>query len=291
MRAPSTRTRKATAAGAAIALTGAGILAAAVPANAAGVVYTFNATYATGGTLTGTITFDAAACVATGVPECPGAYSDWNLVSSAGGIYGATTYTPANSQVGEVSSATALSITTPTPLNPTTALNLYFNPGLLTAGTSHSLAPFTLDGTEYASLELHAQYLDPPSPDAYRVINAGGAEIKVDPIPPASDGKVTVKTTKLKKLPNNKRTTVVKSAKVTPSSAGELKSIRVTCIKPLRGDVRGAACTHTKNLRTGKVTVTPLGGKGTAVTVTIKTKAKAGSTYQPQTWKKTWSVK
>ena len=79
---------------------GLGFAVATTPAQAAPFTYTINATYGAGGTLTGTITFDAAACAASAsAPDCPEAYTDWNLTSSASGVYGQTTYTPTTSEV------------------------------------------------------------------------------------------------------------------------------------------------------------------------------------------------
>ncbi|MEI2729116.1 MAG: hypothetical protein V9E85_08380 [Candidatus Nanopelagicales bacterium] len=266
---------------------GLGFAVATTPAQAAPFTYTINATYGAGGTLTGTITFDAAACAASAsAPDCPEAYTDWNLTSSASGVYGQTTYTPTTSEVLPTSSASALAIASPAALVvDNIVLNLAFNPSLAVAG-SHSLAPFTLDDTDYISLELHTQYLSDVPPDAaYRLISGGTAAA-------ATTASMSVKARSANKsISNSRRTTVVKSAKVRPATAGKLKSIKVSCSKnrSMRGDV--SYCSYTKNLKTGKVTVTPYAGKGTKVKVTIKTKAKSGSSYTPQTWKRTWSVK
>lgn len=269
-----------------IALSSTGALALSAPASAAPVTYEINATYATGGTLTGTITWDAAVCAASATaPDCPEAYSNWNLVSSSGDVYSAFTYTPTTSEVLPTSNASAVAIAAPPgAMQPETSLNLFFNPTLAAPG-SHSLAPFSLDGTDYVSLELHTAFLTDSPPDkAYRLISSGG-------ITAASAGTLKVNARSAKKLANNKRTTVVKSAKVTPAADGKIKSITVRCApkRQSRGDMR--YCTYTKNKKSGKVTVTPLAGRGTTVKVTIKTKPKAGSTYEPETWKRTWTVK
>ena len=110
---------------------------------------------------------------------------------------------------------------------------------------------------------------------------------------PANDAQLVVNATSKKKLPRSGTTTVVRSAKVTPSSAGSLRSIKVTCkssngrVAP-RGDVR--YCSHTKNLNTGKVKVTTYGSKNVRVKVTIVSEpsTQGGETLR---WKQSWAVK
>lgn len=111
------------------------------------------------------------------------------------------------------------------------------------------------------------------------------------PTPPVANGEhvVTAASTSTK-LKAGKKKTVVSSAYVTPSSAGSLKSISVTCrpkSKSLaaRGDV--SYCSYTKNLKTGKVTVTPY-RKGLSIKVKVKTKS-TDSSYQVESWTKTWT--
>ncbi|MGA9146844.1 MAG: hypothetical protein WBZ04_04730, partial [Candidatus Nanopelagicales bacterium] len=110
----------------------------------------------------------------------------------------------------------------------------------------------------------------------------------------ASDGaQLVVNTTTKKTLPRTGTTTVVKSAKITPSSAGSLKSITVSCKSTsnraaTRGDVQ--YCSYTKSLKTGKVKVTTYGSKTIKVKVKIVTKpAAAGG--EVLRWTKSWSVK
>ena len=97
----------------------------------------------------------------------------------------------------------------------------------------------------------------------------------------------------LKTLPRAGKTTVVKSAKVVPSSAGSLKSITVSCKSSsgrmaARGDVR--YCSYTKSLKTGKVKVTTYGSKNIKVKVTIVSKPSVAG-GEVLRWTKSWSVK
>jgi len=111
------------------------------------------------------------------------------------------------------------------------------------------------------------------------------------PTPPVDSGELVVKAASTStKLKTDKKKTVVSSAYVTPSSAGSLKSISVTC-RPksrslaARGDI--AYCGYTKNLKTGKVKVTPY-RKGLSIKVKVKTKSK-DSSYQAESWTRTWT--
>ena len=96
-----------------------------------------------------------------------------------------------------------------------------------------------------------------------------------------------------KTLPRTGTTTVVKSAKVVPSSAGSLKSITVSCKSSsgrtsTRGDVQ--YCSYTKSLKTGKVKVTTYGSKNIKVKVTIVSKPSVAG-GEVLRWTKSWSVK
>ncbi len=125
--------------------------------------------------------------------------------------------------------------------------------------------------------------------------NGGAGMVVVQYSPASADaGSLVVSPRKNTNLPRYGSTTLVKSAKVTPSSSGSLRSIRVTCTltgkAQQRGDMRVKLCSVKKNLKTGRVAVKTNGYRHVRVTVTIKSKSTTAS-YTPQTWKRSWHVK
>lgn len=90
------------------------------------------------------------------------------------------------------------------------------------------------------------------------------------------------------KLPRAGRSVLVRSATVSPASAGVISSISVRCRPLTRGDVRW--CVASMNRHTGRVVVRTLGMGKIRVTVVIKTRSKSAS-YQPQTWARSWTTR
>ncbi len=118
--------------------------------------------------------------------------------------------------------------------------------------------------------------------------SSGSLKAEATPVPPATAALTVNARAASSKLSKGKNTTVVKSASVSPTNAGKVSSIKVSCRSLMRGDV--SYCTSTKNLATGKVTVTTHGRAKLTVKVTIKTTSSSPS-YQGETWTRQWKTK
>lgn len=254
---------------------GLGALFAATPASAVARTYNVNGTftYAFGEiTAIGSFTFDPDSCTSN---PCPNAYSNVSF-----------TFTPDFADPN-------YPVTLTSPRSDSTDQALILEQG--------SVMTFTLS--------FDAPVAPSPVPvintAATSLVTEGGPEdsesfdpVTVDPLPtptptptptPSPTAALTVESRAAnKKLPKAGKATVVHSAGVSPSSAGGIRSIRVSCNSRARGDIK--YCRYSKNLGTGKVTVTTLGKAKLTVKVTIKTKSTSPS-YQAQTWSQTWKTK
>lgn len=171
-------------------------------------------------------------------------------------------------------------ITTINPVEVTSLTNSGTGSGSVTVEGTYTSLTFKVDLAWYGLTSTSAQ----------TVLDAVALNWTLHDDPPPADGDLVVAAAPAsKKLPVRTRTVVVSSAEVEPSDVGRVRSIAVSC-RPAssrqagRGDVR--YCRYTKNLRTGRVTVTPL-RRGIKVKVTIRSKSTADS-YTPQVWKRTW---